>query len=96
MKTQIFATGIAITTSDASASADVPTTLNGTKPKYVRVAATAAACVKIGPDTVTATTDDVLVQPGDAVILAVSGATKIAAIQVADAGVVQVSPLEDS
>jgi hypothetical protein len=35
------------------------------------------------------------VQPGDAVILAVSGATHYAAIQVAAAGVVQISPLEN-
>jgi hypothetical protein len=36
------------------------------------------------------------VQPGDSLILAVAGATKIAAIQVTAAGIVQISPLEDN
>ena len=36
-----------------------------------------------------------IVQPGDAVILATCNLTKIAAIQVSAAGVVQVSPLEN-
>jgi hypothetical protein len=96
MKMQIFATGTTITTGAASASATIPNTSNGTLPKYVRVAATAAAYVKIGPGTPTAAAGDALVQPGDSLILAVAGATKIAAIQVTAAGIVQISPLEDN
>jgi hypothetical protein len=93
---QIFATGITIATSGTSANATIPNTSNGTLPKYVRVAATVAAYVKVGPGTPVAAAGDLMVQPGDSVILAVAGCTKIAAIQVAAAGVVQVSPLEDS
>ncbi len=38
---------------------------------------------------------DMMVQPGDAVIIAVCNYTKIAALQVSAPGVVQVSPLEN-
>jgi hypothetical protein len=92
-KMQIFATGVTITTGAASASASIPNCVNGTKPKYIRVAATAAAYVKMGA---TAVAGDILIQPGDSVVLAVAGAPTIAAIQVSAAGLVQVSPLEDS
>jgi hypothetical protein len=44
----------------------------------------------------TAVAGDILIQPGDSVVLAVAGAPTIAAIQVSAAGLVQVSPLEDS
>jgi 1-aminocyclopropane-1-carboxylate deaminase/D-cysteine desulfhydrase-like pyridoxal-dependent ACC family enzyme len=89
---QIFATGVTITTGATSASASIPNCANGTKPKYIRVASTASAYVKIGT---TAVAGDVLVQPGDSIVLAVAGASTIAAIQVSAAGTVQVSPLED-
>jgi hypothetical protein len=93
---QIFKTGTTITTGATSANATIPTTSNGTPAKYIRVAATVAAYVKLGPPTPVAAAGDILVQPGDSIVLAVSGATVIAAIQVAAAGLVQVSPLEDS
>lgn len=47
-------------------------------------------------ETTTAAAGDVLVQPGDAVVLNTSLASRIAAIQVSTGGVVQVSPCEDS
>jgi hypothetical protein len=76
----------------------IPNTQAGTKPRFVRVAATAAAHVQLFKDGAgTATTADTLVQPGDAITLAVpNGLTNIAAIQSAAAGLVQVSPLEDA
>jgi hypothetical protein len=91
----VFATGVSITTSVTSASATIPNMLSGELPRYIRVAATVAACVRLGKTSATAVTTDMQVQPGDAVILCVNGCDKIAAIQVAAAGVVQVSPLEN-
>ena len=92
----IVATGVSITTSGTSASATIPLCASGEYPRYVRVAATVAACVRIGTDSATAATTDMQIQPGDAVIMHIpNGYTKIAAIQVASAGVVQVSPLEN-
>lgn len=91
----VVATGVAIATSGTSASATLPNCQSGEVPRYIRVAATAPACVRLGNGTVTAVTTDLQVQPGDAVILATHNLTKIAAIQVAAAGVVQVSPLEN-
>ncbi|GJH31440.1 hypothetical protein CBA19CS91_01805 [Paraburkholderia hospita] len=95
MNRQIFKTGITIATGAASANAAIPTTTNGTPAKYIRVASTAAAYVKLGVAGVAAAAGDILVQPGDSIQLAVSGNTTIAAIQVAAAGIVQVSPFED-
>lgn len=89
-------TGANITTGAASASIAIPTASSGEIPRYVRVSATAAAYVKIGGAAVAAAAGDVLVQPGDAVILAIPrGMTNIAAIQDAAAGKVNVIPLED-
>ena len=93
---QIFAPGIVLVTSVVSASSAIPaTSASSSKPKYIRVAATAAAYVRIGLVGLTAAIGDALVQPGDPVIFMVSGNTHVAAIQVTAAGVVQVSPLED-
>ena len=89
-------TGIQLTTSAVSAGAAIPTASSGEIPRYIRVSATAAACVRIGPGAQTAVVTDLMVQPGDPVILQVPGGlTHIAAVQVTAAGVVQVSPLEN-
>lgn len=89
-------TGAAVTTSGTSAGAALPTMLSGEAPRYIRVAATAPAYFRVGVGAQTAVTTDLLVQPADAVILHIpSGVTHFAAIQVAAAGVVQVSPLEN-
>lgn len=93
----IVKTGANITTSAASAAVTIPTNLSGLPPSYIRVSATAAAYVKIAPSAAVAVAGDVVVQPGDALILSVpAGVTSIAALQVAAAGIVQVSALENS
>jgi hypothetical protein len=92
----VTVTGIAMATSGASANATIPLDSAGNVPKYIRVTATAAATVRIGTGTPVALTTDLLVQPGDAVVLATGGCTKIAAIQVTAPGVVQVSPMENA
>lgn len=92
----ITALGAVIATSAASANVTLPNMSSGEKPRYVRVAATVAASVRLGVAGVAATTSDTQIQPGDAVIMQVpSGITTIAAIQVSAAGVVQISPLEN-
>lgn len=92
----VTATGVLITTSGTSAGSALPNASSGEVPRYVRIASTAAATVRMGAGAQTAITTDMLVQVGDAVVLAVPrGVTHIAAIQVTAAGVVQVSPIED-
>lgn len=91
----ITVTGTTITTGAASASASIPNASSGQKPLYIRVVATAAAYVRLGKTTATAVAGDALVQPGDGLVLSTNGLDTIAAIQVAAAGVVQVSPLEN-
>lgn len=92
---QVFATGIAQASGAASAQANIPNASSGEKPRYIRVAASAAACFKLGKTSATATANDLQVQPGDAVILATNGCDVFAVIQVTTGGVVQVSPLEN-
>lgn len=92
----VTVTGVSITTGAASSGGALPNASSGEVPRYVRIAASVAACVRIGVGAQTAVATDLLVQPGDAVILAVPrGCTHVAAIQLAAAGVVIVSPLED-
>jgi hypothetical protein len=92
----IVAPGITITTSGVSSQVNIPSASSTELPRYIRVAATSAACVRLGTNPV-ATANDTQVQPGDALILHVpTGVTKIAAIQVSAAGAVQISPLENS
>jgi hypothetical protein len=78
-----------------SAGAVIPVMSSGELPRYIRVAATAAACIKLGPAAVAATVNDTQVQPGDALIMTVNGCTNFAVIQVSAGGLVQISPLEN-
>jgi len=96
MAITVTATGKAQASGAASAGTTLPTDSAGNIPRYVRVAATVPACFRFGYGSLpTAVSTDLQVQPGDAVILTTNGATHFAVIQVAAAGVVQVSPLEN-
>lgn len=93
---QIQKRGTAITTSGVSQNFAMPTTQANTIPKYVRISATVPAYVAIVQSGAgTAAAGDIMVIPGDAVVLATGNAGFIAAIQVAAAGVLQVSPIEN-
>jgi hypothetical protein len=92
----VMSTGSTTATGAASAGAAIPNGLNGVIPRYIRVSATAACTFRIGAGAQTAVTTDLLIQPGDAVVLHVPGGiTNYAAIQVTAPGVVQVSPMEN-
>ena len=89
-------TGVSQATTGTSAGGALPTASSGEIPRKIRVAATAAACFRMGAGAQTAVTTDLQVQPGDAVILNVpQGYTNFAVVQVSAAGVVQISALED-
>lgn len=90
----IVAPGISAATGAASVVVALPNNSAGRRPRFVRVTTTAAAYVRLGLAGAAAVAGDALVQPGDSVVLATSGLTHIAAIQVAAAGVMQVSPIE--
>lgn len=92
----VTVTGVSITTGAASSGGALPNASSGEVPRYVRIAASVAACVRIGVGAQTAVATDMLVQPGDAVVIAVPrGCTHVAAIQLSAAGVVIVTPVED-
>lgn len=92
---QVSATGLSITTGAASAGGALPVGASGLVTRYVRVSASVAACVRVGNGAQTAVATDMLVQPGDAVLLNCIRCTHIAAIQLAAAGIVIVTPVED-
>lgn len=94
----VTTTGVTLASGVASTSAAIPNASSGQPPVYIRIAATAPACVRIGAGPQSATTTDMQVQPGDAVLLQVPrGMTTIACIAAtATAGVVQVSPCENA
>lgn len=93
----IMAVGFTAATGAASASTAIPVNLSGNRPNYVRVTAINESYVKLGTSGVAATSNDILVQPGDCIILAVpAGVTHIAYIQGTLAGKVNVAPLENN
>lgn len=92
----VTSTGAVVASGVASAQVAIPNCSSGEKPRYIRVAATSAASVRLGKTTATATTADTQIQPGDATIFEVPlGLDVIAVIQVLVAGQVQISPLEN-
>jgi hypothetical protein len=91
----VFAVGSTQATGAASARVALPTNSAGENPRYIRVAAINESYIKLGNSGVTATANDVLIQPADAAILCVNGATHIAFIQGASVGKVNVLALEN-
>ncbi len=91
-------TGGSITIAASSASIPIPTDSAGNIPVFCRLAATGQCCVKVGIGAATATTNDLLVQNADAVILRTLGFTHVAAISAtgSPSGFLQISPLEDA
>ena len=95
MALQITATGARIATGASSAGGTIPLTTSNTVPRYVRIATTAAAHVRIGTGAQTAVNTDLMISPGEPTILATLGQTHYAAIQAVAAGILQISPVED-
>ena len=91
----VFAVGSTQATGAASARVALPTDSAGNNPRYIRVAAINESYVKLGNSTVVATANDLLIQPADAAILAVNGATHVAFIQGTAVGKVNIVPLEN-
>ena len=91
----IQADGLTVTTGAASTVVPIPNAANGSRPYYIRVAATVESYIKVGLATTVATTNSMLVQPADCVILAVGGCTHVAYIQGNTVGKVNIQPLED-
>lgn len=92
----VVSTGSNTASGAASAGTTIPLCLSGEVPRYIRVAASVAAYFRIGGGAQTAVITDMMVQPGDAVVISVpKGVTNYACLQVGSAGVVQVSPMEN-
>jgi len=94
MALTILKTGVNIATSGTSAGAVLATNTVGSVANLVRIAATASAYVRIGTGAQTAVSTDMMISPGEAIVVATNGNTHVAALQVTAAGVVQVSPVE--
>lgn len=92
-------TGVNVTTGATSANGQIPNDTGGNPPAFVRIVATAAAHVRIGYTSgVTALATDLMVQPGDGVIVATMAApgqsVYVAAIQDSAAGKINATPVE--
>ena len=91
----VVKTGATLAVGATSANVAIPTDSAGTTPKYIRLAATSACYVKIGPSGVAAVAGDLLLNAGEGVVLKAGKNTYVAAIQVSAGGTLQISPLED-
>jgi len=91
----VAAPGATIATSAASASVAIPNASNGARPRWVRIASTLDAWVRLGIGAPTAAAGDLIVNPASPVLLNVNGFTHVAALQVAAAGTVVITPLDD-
>lgn len=93
----VTAVGFSAATGAASARSTVPVDGSGNRPNFVRIASRNECYVKIGDASVAATTNDILIQPADALIIQVpKAATHVAYIQGTAAGQVNVIPLDNS
>ena len=93
----ITTVGFSAATGAASANTAIPVDASGRRPNYIRVASCNECYVKLGLTGVAATTNDILIQPADSLILQVpAGITHIGYIQGTAAGQVNVVPLENS
>lgn len=94
---QIFQTGLTVTSSSTSSTNALPEAANSVAVKYVRVASTGECYVKLGAASVTATANDILIQPADSQVLATNGATHFAVIQGGAPGTarINVTPVEN-
>lgn len=92
---QVAAGGVNITTSATSAAAALPNNGAGQKARLVRIHATVAATIRLGSSGLTAVATDMIVDPTGPVIMHTMGHTHIAALQVAAAGLVNITPLEE-
>lgn len=91
----ILAVGKTVTTGAASANTTLPLAADGNYPRYIRVAATTESYIKLGIAGVAATSNDIMVQPADAVILQVpNNVTSIGYIQGTSTGKVNITALE--
>ena len=95
MAIQVLSTGVNVATGVASAAGAIPNNSAGTLAKFVRFAVTQATDIRLGTGTPVALATDMMVLPGESPILATLGLTNFAVLQVAAAGVVQVSPVEN-
>lgn len=90
--------GTTVASGSTSAAVALPTDSAGTAPKYHRFVASKDAYIALGTSSgVTAAAGDVMVQPGDSIVLCTIGFTHCAALQgpTATSGSVQISPVEN-
>ncbi len=86
--------GTSVTASGSNAETAIPNDASGNTARVVRIAATGTCHVKAVQTGTAATTNDILVQPGDAIFLHVQGYTHIAYIQRSTSPVITITPVE--
>jgi hypothetical protein len=86
--------GVTVASGASSAQTAIPVNSAGVVAKYVRATATVAAHIRFNKTTATATTNDTLLMPGDAIVVNVQNYDVFAVIQNAAGGFVNVVPIE--
>ena len=95
MAIQIVSTGVNVASGVASAVGTIPNNSAGALAKFARFSVTAAVYLRLGYGTPVAVITDLMLLPGESIVLSVLGFTNFAVLQVAAAGIVQVSPVEN-
>ena len=95
MAIQIVSTGVNVASGAVSAAGAIPNNSAGSLAKFVRFSVTSAAYIRLGTGTPVAVSTDMMVLPAESITLATLGFTNFAVLQVAAAGIVQVSPVEN-
>lgn len=90
----VAAAGVSVTTGASSASVAIPNAADGNRARFVMVTAKATAYIKFGASGVAATSNDILVGPGQPVVFAVKPFTHMAHLQETGAALVNLVPVE--
>lgn len=85
--------GATVASGAATARVAIPNDASGNRASFVYVAATVAAYIAPGDSNVEAAAGDILLPVEQPIVLDVHGQSHIAAIQVASAGVVSITPV---
>ena len=90
----VFSAGTSLQSSGVSVSAQIPADSAGMLPLFVRVTATAAGYFRLGQDGAPAAVGDLLIQPGDGLILKTCGLSQFSFVSQSGASTVTVTPID--
>ena len=91
----IVQTGVNVVATTTASTVQIPFDSSAGRPRYIRIASTAAAYVKVGNSDVVAVAGDLLVQPADSVMLIAAGCNYISVLALTGTCSVSIAPTDD-